>query len=240
MGCINCEINTTYFWDSVRDSERANKWAVNLLFEKNIHLDDECDSILIIGISLQDRMRTSARIETRSAESVLRMGGDSLINLLDCIDGRFRDNAVFPTHTNISIRLFDERFYKIGVDDARIKMTRDALLTLMRKQTLIRNLMKTLECNEYEKQLFRLLHHFCYDTPQRTVVRALNSRSMHQHVFNEMHDIQCDCLEMSFTLELALNNSNWFAACVPLFIKTLMQSSLEESDFEVSSLRSQH
>lgn len=225
---MNREIDANHFWCCVRGSERA-QGHLNLLFEKNIYLDDEHDSVLIIGISPQNRMKTSARIEIRSMERVLPMNGDSLINLLECADARFRENAVFPTHTyNIVIHSIDARFYKVVVDDAYFKMGRSALLTLIRKQRLIKNLMRMFERNEYEMQLFRLLHHFCYDASERTVVRALNA-STQRHVLDELCDLDCKCLEMSFVHEIALNYSNWFAACVPLFIKTLMRTQSKET-----------
>lgn len=221
-------MNVNYFWDLVRENEKTRTRSLNLIFEKYIHLNDECESVIVIGMSPPKKLTISARIEVGATAGVLRLDEGSLIDLLQCVDERFGQNAVHPKHRNVNIKqLFDERFFRIETDNGHIKLCLYALLALYRKRSLIMMLIKALERKQYERSLFKLLHHFCYDAGDRSVAVALRSYepTMHkQCITDELCMLNCKCLEESFTLEIALNCLNWFTACVPLFIKSLMQT----------------
>lgn len=106
---------------------------------------------------------------------------------------------------------------------ANIKMSRDALLTLRQKQSLIQMQMSLMDCKKYESLYFNLLSHFSFEATEKTLLKALHSHTP-SNFFSEICKFECTCLNMSFTLEIALHCSDWFISCVPLFIKALMQT----------------
>lgn len=204
------DINVTFFWNSVVEDQRAVRHGAHLIFEKHIHLEDELDSVLVLGISPHNKMSTAARIEIKANAHILYLDKVLLTHLLDCVNTRFSENAIFPkrAHEHVNIQQLDHRFFKISLANEQIKMCAAALFTLKRKQTLIKLLITRLERDIYESHLFKLLHHVMHKEP----------------LIDDLCELECDCLQKSFVLEIATNCSDWLAACVPLFIKALSQT----------------
>lgn len=231
LKCVCCdqgnELDKKYFWDNVR--KNGKKWKNTLIFEKNIHLHDEYESAIVIGVNPYNKFAVCARIEVRAMQSALSIDGDSMINLLNCIDKRFGENTVFPdtqskNNLDVTIQLARERLYKIGiVGGTLIKMSLNALLAMRQKHSLIKKYIVLLKCEERESLLFNLLNHFSFEAREEYVRDALSTcKRMHkQYFFDEMCRENCTCLDISFTLEIALHCSDWFASCVPIFIKAL-------------------
>lgn len=213
-----------YFWSSVGGV--VKKQSTNLLFEKNIYLDDDRDCVLIVGVMPHKRFAIGARIEKKGSKRVMHLDKVSLLDLIECVDERFCENAVYPQSCrNVRIQLYDVQSYKISVgDEQHIKLGLDTLLTLRQKHRLIKIQVHTLENNNYEKQLHKLLLHFCYDGDERTVVKAMQAPGhLHkQHFADVMCMLDFYCIDKSFAVEMAANCADWFLACVPLFIKTLL------------------
>lgn len=215
-----------YFWDSVKKS--SIKQPTNLLFEKNIYLDDVNDCTLIIGINPHARFSIAARIEIKSEASVLHLSKEEFADLLDCVGDRFCENTVFPptNSADIHIQQCNEQLYKVYSQNECIKMSLNTLLSLKQKRPLIKMHVKMLENNEYEDQLYKLLLHYCYDSEEKGVMNALHSsRDLYkQQIIDAIYMLRCSCMEKTFTLEVMCNCADWFAACVPVFIQTLLQN----------------
>lgn len=219
-------LSVNRFWDSVKQS--SIKQPSNLLHEKNIYLDEVNDCMIILGISPHERFSIAARIEIKSSASVLHLSKEQLVDLLDCVGHRFCENAVFPqtNRGDVHIQLYNERLYKVYSHNEYIKMSLNALLTLKQKRSLIKMYIKLMESDEYEEQLYKLLLHYCYDTEERVIVSALHSSTdlYKQQIVNAIYRLSCSCLEKTFALEVMCNCAEWFSACAPLFIKTLIQN----------------
>lgn len=213
-----------YFWNSV--DEVVKKQTSNLLFEKNIYLDDERDCVLIIGLVPHERFSIGARIEKKGSKNVVHLDKDMLFHLIECVDDRFCENAVYPQSSRIvRIQLFDVKYYKICIgDDQRIKIPLAALLTLRQKQKVIKKHVHMLENNDYEKQLHKVLLHFCYDGDERMVLTAMQAPGhINKRQFtDEICMLDCNCVDRSFAVEMANSCVEWFLDCVPLFIKMLL------------------
>lgn len=220
------QIDECFFWDSVGENKKVTAYAACLIFEKHVYLDDKYESVLVIGISPHNKMSTAARIENRANASVLHLDKESLFDLLDCIDVRFSETTKYPMYQrgHINIQQIDDRLFKISLGNRLIKMHPSALFSLKQKQILIKMLIMRLERDNYDTNLFKLLHHFCYDGNEKTVLEALHIHIHKQKLIDVLCELDCECLERSFTLEIASNCPDWFATCVPLFIKTLTQA----------------
>lgn len=203
-------INVTFFWNSVVEDQRAVRHGGHLIFEKHIYLEDELESVLVLGISPHNKMSIAARIEIRANAHVFCLDKYLLTQLLDCVSTRFSENAIFPkrAHEHVNIKQLDDRFFKISLANEKIKMCATALLTLNRKQTLVKSLITRLERDIYESHLFKLLYHVMDKEP----------------LIDDLCELECDCLQKSFVLEIATNCSDWLTACVPLFVKSLSQT----------------
>lgn len=231
LDCVCCDqsnaLDKKYFWNNVR--KNGKKWKNTLIFEKNIYLQDEYESVIVVGVNPHNNFAVCARIEVRSMQSALNLDSDSMINLLNCIDKRFAENAVFPdiqskNSMDVTIQLARERLYKIGiVGGTLIKMSLNALLAMRQKHSLIKKYIVLLECEKRESLLFNLLNHFSFEAREEHLLDALSTckRMRKQYFFDEMCRINCACLDISFSLEIALHCSDWFATCVPIFIKAL-------------------
>lgn len=236
-------VNT--FWDSVQRNAESSKYTKNLIFEKNIYLDECMDNdenrnvnVLIIGLNPYNRMKVYGRIESRTeCGGVLQLDGVSLMDLLDRINCRFSENAFSNRgynnydndETKISIEWINENRFKITVNNENIKLNLDTLLILKRKYSIIKLQMMSLECVNYKAQLYDFLNHFCYEVDERIVNQALHgSHNINkQFVIYEMCMLSCECFEQSFVLEIANNCLDWFVACVPLFIKALNEMQVQ-------------
>lgn len=99
------------------------------------------------------------------------------------------------------------------------------------KNGIIKMIVNMFECNnknnEYESQLHKLLLHFCYDGDERAVVNAMQAPTLlSKRQFNDiMCSINCHCVDTGFTVGVINDCADWFLACVPLFIRTLMLNS---------------
>lgn len=218
------QIDECFFWGSVEKNQRAITYAARLIFEKHVYLDDEYGSVLVIGISPHNKMSIAARIENRA--SVFHLDKESLNHLLDCVDDRFGENVNYPLSKQgyINIQQIDDRLFKISLGNRCIKMCLSALVTLKQKLTPIKMLIRRLLRDNYEKNLYKLLHHFCYDGNEKAVLETMHAHIHKQKLIDVLCELDRECLERSFTLEIACNCSDWFAACIPLYIKTLTQA----------------
>lgn len=223
-------MNVDFFWNAVRLN--AKEWKRTLIFERNIYLDCEYGSVVVVvlGINPFERFTACARIEVRSTGNFIHLDGDSMDNLLKCIDEKFGENAVWPdqAHGNVAIQLVGERLYNIKIvgNKHTIRMSESALLAIRQKQLLIKINMKLIECDKYETQLFNMLNHFCFEATERSVLDVLHSpatRMLNSNVFGELCKLNCTCLDMTFALEIISHCSEWFASCVSIFMKALFE-----------------
>lgn len=217
-------LNADYFWDI---AQHIRKQPKNLLFVSHISLNDdddnEHDSVVSVGIRPEQRFATS--VELRSYAYSLKLDGGLFLDLLECISERFQEHAVIPTHKHINIQLLFDRMYKISfVDGGSIRLGEKALLELNKKRSYIKMYMEKLQQREYELRFFNLLHHFCYDASEKAVVGAIYSSPNMERMVDDMLKLECTCIDRSFTLEIILNGFDWFAECIPLFLKALMQT----------------
>lgn len=225
--CEN-EIDSDFFWSSVLRNVGSNKQPTSLMFEKHFYLDAGCATVLIIGISPHDRLTVSSRIESRAMDSnVLRLDKNALLEVLECVSDRLRENTIRPRqNTSVSIQCLSDWLYRINVGDENIKMSLDTLLTLRRKMTIVKMQIELLERADHESQLYKLLELFCYNAGERAVVRAL--QTFHsvdaQQLIDELCMLDCACIEQQFVVEIVNSCLEWFAACVPLYIKMLLQA----------------
>lgn len=224
--CVKFDVN--YFWKNVTDN--VKKQCSNLLFERNVYLDDERECVLVIGVMPHNKFEIGARIERRFSKNVVHLDKDKLFDLIECVDERFCENAVYPQACrSVRIQLYDAKCYKIRIgDDQCIKLCLATLLTLRQKHKLIKMQVAMLEKNDYERQMHKLLLHFCYDGDEQTVVKAMQAPAYMQkpQFIDTMCALDCSCVDKSFVVEMANGCSDWFLACVPLFIKTLLMSAV--------------
>lgn len=208
-------MDVNIFWQSVqRGFENVNH---HLIREKNIYLDDEHSDVLVIGISPQNKMSIAGRIESRANASFLNLNKKTLMELLQSVNDRFRENIV-----NIQSA---QRQYKVIVDSSHMKLKLSSLLVLRRKILIVRKEIELLESEHYESQLFCLLEHFSSANNHETILRSLNtSRAVHLKfdqlkLIAEMCQLECKCLQKSFVLDIASNCLEWLVHCVPLYFK---------------------
>lgn len=228
------KMNFIYFWEKMKSADINENIPFKLINEKTLYLEDGFDSILTIGINPQAQFAIGARLEIRSTNNILYLKEDTLLRLLECINERFNESAVFPdvltkpdseSDGSISIKLtsFYEQFYKITIGEDRIKMKQITLISLLKKRTFIRLSTQYLELKrkKYEITFFRLLNHFC---SPKTVEEAIQlSKLIYTHnFFEEIYNFHCDCIEKPFILEIAFNFMDWFINCIPIFIDTIM------------------
>lgn len=244
-----------YFWRAVGDMTEKKKLSSNLLFTKYIYLDgdDKRDCVLNVGVIPHKRFSIGARIEMKNSNRVLYLDKATLLNLLECIDEMFSENAVYPKSCrSVRIRMLNEKFYVIyvcagievgnnagaAVDTAEIdsevfeqiiEISECALLTLRNKHSIVKKIVDMFECNSnyYESQLHKLLTHFCYDADDRMVLNAIQRPTqVNKRHFNDvLCTIDCHCIDKRFVVGVINECSDWFLACVPLFIRTLMLDS---------------
>lgn len=238
-----------YFWCAVGDIADNKILTTKLLFAKYIYLDDEADCVLIIGVIPHKRFSIGARIEMNKSKRVLYLDKATLLDLVECIDEIFSENAVYPKSCrSVRIQTVDENVCRIcictgvvvaavpaAVDsnayEQTVKIPIDALLTMRAKNGIIKMIVNMFECNnknnEYESQLHKLLLHFCYDGDERAVVNAMQAPTLlSKRQFNDiMCSINCHCVDTGFTVGVINDCADWFLACVPLFIRTLMLNS---------------
>lgn len=235
------------FWEGVQSDEENNKFTKNLIFEKNIYLDDDIDgnydqvynkNVLIIGLCPHNRMKVYARIESRTeCGGVLHLDAVSLMNLMDCIDRRFSEKTVSNKghdeidggENKISLQYTIGNRYKITVGDKYLKLSLTTLLNLKRKYSIIQLTIVLFEDENYEPQLYNLLNHFCYEANERIVIQALH-RSHNINKNNLIYEIwmlECSCFSKSFVLEITDNCLDWFVRCVRLFIRSLTNAQMQ-------------
>lgn len=71
--------------------------------------------------------------------------------------------------------------------------------------------------------LLNLISHFCYDGKSLKLATELAQSKYHLNsFFDEMITFHCDCIDKIFTSEIGANFSEWFAKCVPIFMRTMM------------------
>lgn len=238
-----------YFWCAVGDLVEKKKITSNLLFGRYIYLDDDCDCVLIIGVIPHKRFSIGARIEMKNSKRVLHLDKATLLDLVECIDEIFSENAVYPKSCrSVRIRMVDENVHRICicagvvVDGAAIadavdsnvyeqtfKISVDALLTIREKHGIVKQIVNMFENNnnEYESQLQKLLLHFCYDGDERMVVSAMRAPTLvsKRHFNDVMCMIDCRCIDKRFVVGVINDCADWFLTCVPVFIRTLMLNS---------------
>lgn len=196
------------FWSSVGRGFENDK---NLICEKFIYLDDDRTEVLVIGISPHNKMSVAGRLESRASASFLHLDRKALMELLHCVDDCFRGSIDIPKPETDSHEV--------------IKLKMDALLTLRRKLPIIRQEIELLERGQYDKQLFQLLEHFCFETDERIVMKSLNTlralymKSDNLELLEKMCQLECECVQKSFVLDITANCLEWFVHCVPLYIK---------------------
>lgn len=229
-------MNVKLFWEEMWRNENNKKQSEILIFERNVYLHQNMDdeegnefaNVIIIGVSPYNRMKVCARIESRAVGGSMRLDGNSLLELLECVEDRFCENAVIPRNNrNVTIKQVNECIYKISIGTENIKLCLETLLALRRKQQIIKLHIKLLERENYAAQLYKLLHHFCFESKQEIVMQTLHT-SVNISKEKLTNELLCmmhhKCVDMAFVLEIASNCLEWFAMCVPLFIKTLIHS----------------
>lgn len=224
------KINSIYFWRNLKHGNKEETIPFKLIYEKTVCLEDGFDSILTIGINPQTQFTIGARIEIKSNNSITYLMGDTLLRLLECINERFNERAVFPDVLTkedgdipIQITSFYEQFYKIRIGNDHIKVKESTLLSLLKKKAFIQMLFQLLERKRIKSEVtfFKLLNHFCYP---KSVEESLQLSKLNytQYFFEEMFNFHCECIEKSFILEIAFNLLPWFVKCISTFIETIM------------------
>lgn len=228
------KFDVKYFWSAIADEK-----VKNLLFAHRIYLPDEGDDcVLIIGIVPHKRFSIGARIELKYSRKVLQLDKVTLLDLIECIDEQFSEDTVYPKFgRSVRIRSVDEKHFRIyicagvgGIGDdvyeQSIKLHLDALLAMREKCSVVKTIVKMLECNKYEDQLHNLLAHFCYDADERLVVKAMQAPAdIDKLRFNNvMCLIECQCIDKRFAVEVVNGCGDWFLACTAAYIRTLISS----------------
>lgn len=224
------KINYTYFWRKLKNENSEETIPFKLIYEKTIYLEDGIDSTLTIGINPETQFTIGARIEIKTNNSITYLMGDTLLRLLECINDRFNERAVFPEvlckedgDIPVQITPFYEQFYKIKIGNDHIKVKEATLLSLLKKKSFIQMLFQLMERKKAKSEdiFFKLMNHFCYP---KSVDESLQlSKLIYTNYFlEEMFNFHCECIEKSFILEIAFNLIPWFVKCIPIFIETIM------------------
>lgn len=220
-----------HFWRYVKLDEICSKYKANLILEKNIYLDEKNDDeaaivyVLIIGVNPYDKMKVYARIESRieGDVTVIHLDDVALMDILGNIDTKFGENAVSTQKKKI------RSHYKIIIDDDSLKISFSALMTMKKKRLIITEHIRLFRNGNFKGQFYDLLNHFCYEADEELFNQML--RSSHninkQHLINEMCLINCDCFDELFVLDVANNCTDFFTACIPLFIKAIVQAQIQ-------------
>lgn len=228
------EINQKLFWKNIQGTSKCDN-SHNLLCEKNIYLNAAFGSMIVVGINPKDEFNVYARIENRSTNNSILINEKNLSHLLDCVSEQFSINSVFPSSSSsnftrtpedavrMQITSFHQRFFKISIGENQIKIDEDSLLRLLRLDSYVRSIILMLQSQSktYESFFFNLLSHFCYEKSVEEAIQ-LSELEYIQHFFDEVINFHCECIDKSFILEIATNFSQWFATCIPLFIKSIM------------------
>lgn len=229
------------FWNSVKKNAECSKYTQNLIFERNIHLEENVDddesnyaNMLTIGLSPYNKMNVYVRIESRNeGGGILQLDGVSMIKLLDYIDHRFGENTTLLPSDNDNDNNNEEKKatlhctgksrYKIRVDDKYLKLHFETLMMLKRKNSIIRLQIRSFENVDYKPHLYNMLNHFCFEGNEGILKQVLHSsRNINKEQFiSEICTLRCQCFDESFALEMMNNCLELFIMCVPLFIKAL-------------------
>lgn len=226
----NEKINRDRFWSSVREMKETNYAyppSQVLMFEKVIHLNTAEKTKLTIGVDPENKFSIAARLEYKHL--MLRLNRQDLNSLLSFLN----DYEKYFLHTfsiketalkyNIYMREIHARIFEIGVHGFVITVDENSLRTLCRMTSYIQRLISSLEtrAEDCEKTFFTLLNHFyCGKTVQEAM--NLSETDYVRAFFDEIIHFHCDCLDITFCLEIALHFEKLFAECVPIFINILL------------------
>lgn len=224
-------INSAEFWKKI-DEINGTDGDYKLIHEKNIYLNDECGSVITIGMNPRDRFEIYVRLEMRLMNSSLLLDSESMTQLLHCLVERFHINAVLPTTLSqnfnkrlsgkqqIGISSFQQSFYKIIINQKNIKLDHKTIEALLNIKSYVMTLISLYEAEreKVETNFFKLLNYFCYGKTFHDINELLKNNIL----FNELIGSSCIGLEDLLAVEIAVNFSAWFIKCIPMFMKTLM------------------
>lgn len=219
-------INTSVFWENF--TRRFYKLKQNIfLSEKKVIISDNCS--IILGVLPEKQFKIGARLEVPCDNSILLHHND-LLDFINCVEEQFETNESYPiaerhqeSEKYIKITPIEEKIFKIKVGKKQVKLGEDALYKLTQQVPVVKSLIKLLEadCKKYEICLFKLLHHFCQNKNVDDSLKLSSTIYIH-HFFEECINFHCNCIDKVFTMEIALNFTDWFIECIPAFIKTIM------------------
>lgn len=224
------KINSPIFWRKYEEKHKVVD-EFKFLNEKNIYLNDECGSVLTIGINPKNRFGVMIRIEVKMTNSFIMMTPSNMNKLMEFINQHFDEQTVLPSTTTqnedsdliVKMSPIQQQIFKISVRDKHIKIDEDSLQSIYRARSHIKMYMLMLEYQRkpYELLFFKMLSHFCFEKSVKQS-NELSDMDYIQIFFDEMVNFHCVCIDKSFVLEIATNFSQWFGSCVSVFIKTLM------------------
>lgn len=233
------KINRERFWECLTEMKRVDDTfhpSKTLIFEKiiNLNSDKSMCTVLCIGLDPENKFEIAAYLRILNTGSSLRLNLDEMESLLEFLNDEQQSILYgLPTeNTGIRYKMFIREIraqkYEIYLNGWSLVIDLTSLMTLCRKRKIISHLMCSIEMQrkDSETSFFRLLDHFYYD---KTIEEACNLSATHDQddFFEELLNFHCNCLDLNFTLEIALNFKYWFGICVPYFVKTLM---LNESE----------
>lgn len=217
------EINTVYFWLNLL-GENSNEETLKLIQQQNIHLNNIYDDVLSMGFDPRNEFEICAHLNMKSTKCSVVLNVESLRNLLQCISQFLIENHPVTTTCvqSVCIRSI-QNIFKVHVGAQSFNINEETMRRMNQMKTHIESILLSLEHKQksYETELFKLLHHYCYEKSVKTSKEYSKNQFYIQHFFEELIDFDCE-IDKTFIREIATNFSEWFAKCVAIYIKTLM------------------
>lgn len=232
----NFEIDEEIFRQKIIDHSNHQKRPANpLISEYSVNLNEHQ---MKIGCNPFQYFEIAVQIESSANRSV-ELTVQEFTTIVDVLTYNFDpdykkliiNNASFNGKLNIYLEQTECRSFTICIGQKQFSIDEETIAVLLQKILFIMNYIEFLEKeirSSREKMLLTLLIHFFHEckTLKRATEASYNANHL-QQFFEEFIIFHPDCVDKSFTLEIASNYSNWFAQTAQLFFKTAMVNERE-------------
>lgn len=187
-----------------------------------------------IGLDPENKFEAAAYLRILNTGSSLKFNSEELKCLLKfvCDEQQSILNGLPIENTGLRYKMVFREIrvqkFEIYLNGWSFVIDLTSLTTLCRRRKIIEHLLCSIEkqSKDSETTFLRLLDHFyCGKTIEEA--SKLVKTNYKLNFFEQILNYHCNCLNLKFTLEIALHYDSWFSTCVPYFLKSLM---LNESE----------
>lgn len=221
------QINSNIFWEKIARDDPTHH-SKSFFNEKKFHLSD--DVALVIGLSPTNQFRIIARLEVSSSQPIF-LHSEDIFKFINYVDEKFQSNERYPSMIQMNDRRTEHlritaaqhNIFKIEIGGNQVTLCEDVLYKLFIQIPMVRSFIKLLEsdCENHKTCLMELLHHFCYNKNADEAI-SLSKSVYVRHFFEECVYFRCNCIDTTLIIAMAVDYTDWFIHCIPIYIKTIM------------------